>query len=136
MSTRWNSKPEFRMKNWGILIHSFHPLFPHFLSGPYDSSVYILCAPSFLSHSSATSHTTQAVTLLPHYAAFPDLHAVLPVTPTSHSQSALLPHVPLWNNSQRRLKSDFLSPTIRGALILISHSSFHEECRELGSNFM
>lgn len=80
-----------------MLTHPFHPLFPIFCL-----SLWLPCLPPLwsplLSHSSTTSHTTQVVTLLPHHAAFPDLHTVLPVTSTSCSQPALLS---LWNKRER-----------------------------------
>lgn len=61
-----------------------------------------------------------AHTLLPHHAASSDLQSF---ASNSHLTLpwALLTHAPSRNSSQRRLKPDFLFPTLKGALILISH---------------
>lgn len=82
-----------------------NPPISSFISPFSVCSLWLLCLPPswspLLSHSYTTSHITQVVTLLPHHAAFPDLHTVLPVTPTSCSQPALLSCVPLRNNRER-----------------------------------
>lgn len=120
MNTGWNSKLEVQDVILGILYQPLHHLLPHFLSVHSDYSVCILGGSSLLSHSSGTSQPTQTVTLLPRHHVLPDLHSS---ASNSHLTfpSALLPHAPPRNNSQRRLKPDFLFPTLREALILICH---------------
>lgn len=71
--------------NTGDIMPPTSSFAPSFSVCPFWLLSASFVVPPFSPNSSGTSHPTQAVTLLPQHAAFPDLHRVLPVTPTSHS---------------------------------------------------
>lgn len=111
---------KFRMLYWGYYAN-------HFII-----CTLIFCLPilTTLSASSVVPPFSPILLVLPTTGSNPPTPTCCPSWP-SHSSasnshltlpSALLPHAPPCNNSQRRLKPDFLFPTLRGAPILISHS--------------